>query len=271
MPASDALPDYDPALKAYHAAFEPQLEAAIGRYELRRGARVLDSPCGDGFYAKLLARHMRSGTLVAADLSEAYLDAAKPTVGSAPGVTLKFVTADAYALPFDDGEFDLVWCAQSMISLDDPPAAVREMARVVKPGGRVAVLETDEYHHVLLPWPVGLELAIQKAVRAECEKRYGSGSKFAQSRKLRGHFRDAGLQPTGKATVVSDRAGPFRGAEREFLLRHFEHQRAFIKPELSAKELREFDRFTNVDDPESFLNSPDGELTCLASICHARK
>src|SRR4029079_4668747 len=149
--------------------------------------------------------------------------------------------------------------------------AIREMARVLTPGGRLAVLETDEYHHVLLPWPVGLELAIQKAVRAQCEKHYGSGSKFALSRKLRSHFRDANLTPTGKVTVVADSVAPVRGAEREFLLRHFEHLRAFIKPDLSAKELREFDRFTRADHPESFPNSPDGELPCLASICNATK
>jgi ubiquinone/menaquinone biosynthesis C-methylase UbiE len=271
MSATHQLPDYDPALKAYHVAFEPELEAAVRRYELGPAAHVLDCPCGDGFYAKLFARHMRNGTLVAADLSEAYLDHAKRTVGAAPaGLALQFVKADAYSLPFDDATFDLVWSAQSMISLDDPPRAIREMARVLRPGGWLAVLETDEYHHVLLPWPVGLELAIQKAIREVCQQRYGSGAKFAQSRKLRGHFLDAGLTPTRKQTVVADRVTPF-GAEREFLLRHFEYLREFIKPELTDAELCEFDRFTSTDDPESFLNSPDGELTCLASICHATK
>ena len=45
------------------------------------------------------------------------------------------------------------------------------------------------------PWPVSLELAIQKALRAACLKRYGSGTKYAQSRKLRGLFQKAGLTP----------------------------------------------------------------------------
>lgn len=113
MPTSNGLPDYDPALKAYHAAFAPELEAAVRRYELGPSARVLDSPCGDGFYTNLFAGHMRSGTLVAADLSPAYLDLAKAAVGPAPpGPTLEFVKADAYNLPFDDASFDLVWCAE---------------------------------------------------------------------------------------------------------------------------------------------------------------
>ena len=73
MPNSDGLPDYDPALKAYHEAFEPELEWAVRRYDLRPKARVLDCPCGDGFYTRLFARNMPGGTLVAADLSPAYL------------------------------------------------------------------------------------------------------------------------------------------------------------------------------------------------------
>ncbi len=189
----------------------------------------------------------------------------------APDLTVEFVKADAYNLRFDDATFDLVWCAQSMISLDDPPRAIREMARVLKPGGRVAVLETDDYHHVLLPWPVSLELAIQSAFREACKKRYGTGAKFAQSRKLRAEFLEVGLKPAGKTTIVADRVAPFGPAEREFLVRHFEHLRKFVQPELKPSEREEFERFTGTEGDESFLNGADAELTCLATICHATK
>lgn len=268
----DKLPDYNPELKAYHTAFAPELAAAIRRYDLGPDARVLDSPCGDGFYTNLFAQHMRGGTLVAADLSPAYLDLARKAVTDAPpALRAEFVKADAYNLPFDGASFDLVWCAQSMISLDDPSRAVREMARVVKPGGRVAVLESDDFHQLLLPWPVSLELAIQNAVREVCEKKYGSGSKFAQSRKLRTEFLAAGLTPTCKTTVVADRVAPFGAAEREYLLRHFEALRKLIDPALTADERDELARFTSADGADSVLNGPDAELTCLATICHATK
>lgn len=272
MPPPDALPGYDPALKAYHTAFEPELAAAVSRYRLSLDARVLDCPCGDGFYTNLFAKHMRNGTLVAADLSPAYLDRARRAVtDTPPGLTVEFAPADAYNLPFDDASFDLVWCAQSMISLDDPRRAIREMARVLKPGGRIAVLETDDYHHLLLPWPVGLELAIQNAIREVCKRKYGSGSKFAQSRKLRAEFLDVGLKPTGKSTIVADRVAPFGPAEREFLVRHFEHLRKFVEPELTPTEVDELARFTTDSGPDSFLTGADAELTCLATVCHATK
>ena len=270
--SSNELPDYDPALKAYHTAFEPELAAAIRRFDLAPDASVLDSPCGDGFYTNLFAKHLRDGTLAAADLSQAYLDHAKHAVADvSPELDVQFVKADAYKLPFDDSSFDLVWCAQSMISLDDPPCAIREMARVLKPGGRVAVLETDDYHYVLLPWPVTLELAVQNALRERCKRKYGTGAKLAQSRKLRAEFLAAGLNPTGKTTVVADRVAPFGPSEREFLLHYFDHLREFVQPELKAGEREEFERFTSAEGDESFLNGTDAELTCLSTIHHATK
>ena len=54
--------DPDPYLRAYQAAFRPELAAAVRSYQLPDAARVLDCPCGDGFYAGLFAGHLRAGT-----------------------------------------------------------------------------------------------------------------------------------------------------------------------------------------------------------------
>jgi SAM-dependent methyltransferase len=264
--------DPDPYLRAYQEAFRPELEAAVRSYRLPDGARVLDSPCGDGFYTALFARHLRAGTLVAADLSPECLDRARAAVRPAsPQLSVVFARADAYRLPFDDDSFDLVWCAQSFITLDDPVRALRELARVARPGSRVAVLETDEYHHVLVPWPVGLELAVQRAVREESRARFGTGGKFAQARGLRAGFLEAGLTPTGKRTVVADRSAPFGPAEREFLARHLGYLREFVRMELTPREMAELEKAVDPDDPDSLLNRPDAELTCLATVSHATK
>lgn len=270
--SESTAPEYDPLLVAYHAAFAPELDAAIRRYQFPNGVRVLDCPCGDGFYTAILARCIRAGELVAADKSPHYLDRAKDAVRAvADAGRVRFERADAYRLPFDDNSFDMVWCAQSMISLDDPVRALREMGRVLKPGGFVAVLETDEYHHALLPWPIGLEQAIQRAIREKSQRRYGSGTKLAQSRNLRGLFRDAGLNPTRKTTIVADREAPFTGADREYLDRYFEHLRGFVKNDLRGSDADELARLTSADDPESLLVREDVELTSLATMCHAQK
>ncbi len=267
-----ATTESDRVLQAFQQAFLPELDAAILAYDLQDGIRVLDSPCGDGFYANLFARHMRSGTLVAAELSAECLDRARETVRPASSsLALEFHRADAYSLPFEDRSFDFVWCAQSFITLDDPVKALRELARVLRPGGQVAVLETDEYHHVLLPWPVGLELVVQRAVRDECQHRYGDAAKFAQTRDLRSEFRAARLKPTAKRTVTADRSAPFGPAEREFLTRHLNYLRKFVHMELTPREMATLEKAADANDPESLINHIDSELTCISTISHAKR
>ena len=262
----------DRLLQAFQQAFKPELEAAVRSYQLPDGARVLDSPCGDGFYTRLFASHLKSGTLVAADLSPVHLDRARNVVRPLThSLAVEFHQADAYCLPFDDCSFDLAWCAQSFITLDEPVRALRELARVVRRGGQVAVLETDEYHHVLLPWPVDLELVVQRALSDECRYRYRDAAKFAQTRDLRGGFREAGLRPTVKRTVVADRAAPFGPAEREFLTRHLNYLRNFVHMELSPREIAKLEKAADVNDPESLINRLDSELTCISTISHATK
>ena len=261
----------DRVLHAFQQAFRKELEDAIGAYDLQNGARVLDAPCGDGFYTELLARQMRSGQLVAADISTECLANAEKTVQPKADLDVQFQLADAYKLPFDDNSFDFVWCAQNFITLDDPVQALRELARVLRPGGQVAVLETDEYHHVLLPWSVELELAVQRAVRDECQHRYGDAAKFAQARDLRSEFREAGLRPTVKRTVVADRSAPFDSATREFLTRHLNYLQHFVRMELTPREMANLKKATDATDPDSLINRPSSELTCLSTIAHAIK
>src|SRR5262245_57294893 len=119
-------PGYDPHLCAFHRAFAPELRQALRGLPLNGSGLVLDVPCGAGWYTRWLARRLADGgRVVAADLSADYLKRAARTVR--PVIDrVGLVQADAYRLPFADGSFDLVWSAQSMISLPDPVAALRE-------------------------------------------------------------------------------------------------------------------------------------------------
>jgi ubiquinone/menaquinone biosynthesis C-methylase UbiE len=272
LDAPKALPAYDSYLRAYHTAFAPELTSVVRRYKTTARTRVLDVPCGDGFYSALFARHMRGGTLVAADVSPDYLAVAESNVpNTTAGPAVAFRQADVYAMPFADESFDLIWCAQSMISLDDPVKALREMGRVLAPGGRIAVLESDEYHHVLLPWPVGLEMAIHRAVKELCQRKYGSAGKFAQARKLRAAFLDAGLRPSRKTTVAADRQAPFARPVRLFLEEHFAYLRKMVRGGLTGHEAKVFDRFVDPHGEDSLLNRADAEVTVLAMVSHARR
>jgi ubiquinone/menaquinone biosynthesis C-methylase UbiE len=273
MATAGLLPEYAGLLTAYHRAFRRELRQVVAGLPLPAGGRVLDLPCGDGFYTACLARVLYPfGSVVAADLSPAYLRAAAKLVGRCGKLApVEFVRADAYRLPFDDGSFDLVWCAQSLITFDDPVDVLREMRRVLRPGGTVAVLENDEFHHVLVNWPVGVELAVQRAVAAACRTRYGSAGKFSPARAVRRMMREAGLRGVVKRTYSADRQAPFDRATAEFLRLHFAHTRAFVAGHLSTDARRLLDRFISPDNEHSVFRQPDAEVTCLNTLFLGRR
>ena len=271
MPAD--LPAYAKTQLAFHRAFGCDLLCGVRNAALPRGGTVLDVPAGDGFYTTLLARRLAPrGRVVAADISPAYLDRARARIARHDKLApVEFSQADAYDLPFDDASFDAVWCAESLISLTEPVKALREMARVVKPGGAVLVLEADEFHHVILNWPVTLELAVNKAVAAATRAEYGTAVALSPARKVRGWLAEAGLVTGRKRTIAADRVAPFGPALRRFLRYRFAETRAMVAPHLSPESLAAFDAATDRRHPESILRRADAELTCLTSLFLARR
>lgn len=98
------------------------------------GERILDIAAGTGTSSEVLSR---SGAHVAAaDFSQGMLE-----VGRRRHPQIDFVHADAMDLPFGDDEFDAVTISFGLRNIVDPKRALREMARVLKPGGRLVVCE----------------------------------------------------------------------------------------------------------------------------------
>lgn len=110
-----------------------------------QGARVLDCACGIGTQAIGLA--MRGYEVVGTDLSPMAASRAVAEA-SARGVALPVASADMRSLPFADGSFDVVLAADNavphLLTADDVLAALREMRRVLRPGGRL-LLSTRDY------------------------------------------------------------------------------------------------------------------------------
>jgi demethylmenaquinone methyltransferase / 2-methoxy-6-polyprenyl-1,4-benzoquinol methylase len=106
------------------------------------GDRVLDVATGTGMVAaELLARGDCS--VVGLDQSAEMLGAARERFGAEPALRgrVELVEGQAEKLPFADGSFDALTFTYLLRYVDDPPATMRELARVVRPGGRVASLE----------------------------------------------------------------------------------------------------------------------------------
>jgi ubiquinone/menaquinone biosynthesis C-methylase UbiE len=120
---------------------------AYGMLRLRPGAAVLDVGCGAGeVCVELAALVAPSGRVVGIDPSDAMLAAARRTADAA-ALPIELHVASAYALPFPDDTFDAVRAERVFQHLDDPDAALREMFRVMRPGGRVMVIDADHGQH----------------------------------------------------------------------------------------------------------------------------
>ena len=104
------------------------------------GDAVLDVCCGTGDLAvELLDAVSTRGRVVGLDFSEAMLDAARRKSSQ-----IEWVRGDALALPFGDGEFAAATIGFGMRNLADPLRGFAELARVVRPGGRVVCLELTD-------------------------------------------------------------------------------------------------------------------------------
>lgn len=107
----------------------------------RPGSHVLDCATGTGDLALEFARAVGTGGRVVGTDFCAEMLAYAPPKAAAAGLAVTFEVADAMHLPYGDATFDIASISFGIRNVDDPVRALREMGRVVKPGGRVVVLE----------------------------------------------------------------------------------------------------------------------------------
>ncbi len=138
-------PFYDVMNRAMTAGLDGRWRRLAAREVVWPGDRVLDACCGTGDLA--IAAERRGGKVVGLDFSERMLERARRKSG-----TIEWVKGDALALPFADGEFDAATVGFGVRNLDDLEGGLRELARVLRPGGKVAVLEITRPRGLLRPF-----------------------------------------------------------------------------------------------------------------------
>jgi demethylmenaquinone methyltransferase/2-methoxy-6-polyprenyl-1,4-benzoquinol methylase len=123
-------------------------EAAAAAADVAAGESALDVCTGTGDLAFSLATRVTlAGRVIGADFAENMLERARAKAIER-GVPIEFVQADALALPFDDDAFDAATVAFGIRNVSDLGLGLAEMVRVVRPGGRVVVLEITTPKHL---------------------------------------------------------------------------------------------------------------------------
>ena len=138
-------PVYDAMNRVLTMGLDGRWRRLAARSVVREGDRVLDSCCGTGDLARECAR--AGGRVTGLDFSAPMLERARK---KAP--ELEWVRGDAMAMPFDDASFDAATVGFGVRNMEDLHDGLRELGRVLRPGGRLAVLEITRPRGVLRPF-----------------------------------------------------------------------------------------------------------------------
>jgi demethylmenaquinone methyltransferase/2-methoxy-6-polyprenyl-1,4-benzoquinol methylase len=138
-------PVYDAMNRAITMGLDRRWRRLAAASAVRSGDRVLDAACGTGDLA--IADREAGGEVIGLDFSERMLERARRKSDA-----IEWVRGDLLALPFEDAAFDAATIGFGIRNVDDLDAGLRELARVVRPGGRLAVLEITRPRGVLRPF-----------------------------------------------------------------------------------------------------------------------
>lgn len=165
---------------------------------LRPGMRLLDAGCGGGSITVGLAAAVFPGRVVALDREAQRLGETRARAAAGGVANLSVVAGDLYDLPFPAASFDAAFAHHVLQHLRDPLHALRELRRVLRPGGVVGIRDPDEGATVFAPaTPLLDEL---RALELRLRRRHGSDPCYArQQRRL---LREAGFVRTEAQAVA---------------------------------------------------------------------
>ena len=200
---------------------EPLAAAIIAECGFPRGSRGLDVGCGVGLWTRWLAEAVGAGGhVLGLEPDPARVAAARELAGvPAGGGAIAFDVGDATALTQPTAGVDWAWLGDVLHHVVDTAGALRELRRVVRPGGRIAVKESQVPAAMFLPGQPELERRIQVAeIQRTLDE--GAGHSFQERRQTTpGALRAAGLEDVTIRTWVLQRGAPLAPADHDYIQR----------------------------------------------------
>jgi len=172
--------------------------------------RVLDCGCGPGSITIGLAERVTPGEVVGIDIRPEAVEQARGLARERAATNVRFEVASVYELPYPDAAFDAAFASAVLQHLASPISALREIRRVLKPGGIVGIM--DGSSPVRFRYPTN---AVLEAFDALSLRRRERDARPVIALELRGLLREAGFTRTEATGSMSTESGPPAGTAEE--------------------------------------------------------
>lgn len=193
--------------RAVYARRTGQVAAFLAPH-LRAGMRLLDCGCGPGSITVHLAQMVAPGEAIGIDLREDALAQGRALAREQRIANVTFQAASVYQLPYPDGSFDAAFACAVLQRLAAPLAALKEMRRVLKPGGLIGLV--DGSLTLTFRYPTNALLDKWDSLRA-LERAHNAG-RPSDALRLRALLREAGFAQTQASGALTTEAGPAAGS-----------------------------------------------------------
>lgn len=251
----------DSSLELMNRFQEPEVRSLLSQLSLPVGSRGVDVGCGVGLYALWLADVIGpAGRILAIDPSAERIAEAEQRINAAPQADrINLRLADGTAIDEPDDSFDWVWCSDVLHHIEEGVMALKEFARIVRPGGRILIKESQVLRALLLPGHLDLERQLQRA-DVEFQKQEAGEHSF-QERRQRTYqtMLQAGLCEINVRTIIVQRQAPLDNITKQYLQKAI-FDRTWgprLRPWLDAHDWERRSALCEADSPQSILARPD--------------